>query len=292
MMFTIALLLMFLSVSGLAYVAIRALQSGARNYSGVYAQETASAFEDLFLFVPARRVAELGWGLCGVVFLLVFLVAGGLQSFDKAMQASVAGAVFALPVLRVPRLLLRFLKVRRLRKFNVQLVEALGGMSNSLKAGFSITQSFETIARDGENPIAQEFGALLQQTRVGVSFSDALVNLQERVGSDDLTLVCLAVETARQTGGNLTGIFEQIAATIRERFRIENRIQTLTAQGKLQGIVVGAMPLIIAAALMIVDPEMMIPFLRSLLGLAIILIVGVLLTCGGLLIRKIVRIDV
>ncbi len=292
MMLVTALLLMFLSVSGLAYVAIRALQSGARNYSGVYAQETASAFEDLFLFIPARRVAELGWGLCGVVFLLVFLVAGGLQSLDKAMQASVAGAVFALPVLRVPRLLLHFLRARRLKKFNVQLVEALGGMSNSLKAGFSITQSFETIARDGENPIAQEFGALLQQTRVGVSFSDALVNLQDRVGSDDLTLVCLAVETARQTGGNLTGIFEQIAATIRERFRIENRIQTLTAQGKLQGIVVGAMPLIIAAALMIVDPEMMIPFLRSLMGLAIILIVGVLLTCGGLMIRKIVRIDV
>lgn len=292
MMFLTALLLMFLSVSGLAYVAIRALQSGARNYSGVYAQETASAFEDLFLFIPARRVAELGWGLCGVVFLLVFLIAGGLQSLDKAMQASVAGAVFALPVLRVPRLLLRFLKARRLKKFNVQLVEALGGMSNSLKAGFSITQSFETIARDGENPIAQEFGAFLQQTRVGVSFSDALTNLQDRVGSADLTLVCLAVETARQTGGNLTGIFEQIAATIRERFRIENRIQTLTAQGKLQGIVVGSMPLIIAAALMIVDPGMMIPFLQSMAGLAIILIVAVLLTCGGLIIRKIVRIDV
>ncbi len=292
MMLVTALLLMFLSASGLAYVAIRALQSGARNYSGVYAQETASAFEDLFLFIPARRVAELGWGLCGLMFVLVFLVAGGLQSLDKAMQAAVAGAVFALPVLRGPRLLLHFLKARRLKKFNTQLVEALGGMSNSLKAGFSITQSFETIARDGENPIAQEFGALLQQTRVGVSFSDALVNLQDRVGSDDLTLVCLAVETARQTGGNLTGIFEQIAATIRERFRIENRIQTLTAQGKLQGIVVGAMPLIIGVALLIVDPEMMIPFLRSLMGLAIILIVGVLLTCGGLLIRKIVRIDV
>jgi len=283
---------MFLSVSGLAYVAIRALQSGARNYSGAYAQETASAFEDLFLFIPARRVAELGWGLCGAVYVLVFLVAGGLQSTDKAMQAAVVGAVFASPMLRVPRLLVRILKARRLKKFNIQLVEALGNMSNALKAGFSITQSFEAIARDGQDPIAQEFGALLQQTRVGVSFSDALANLQERVGSEDLTLVCLAVETARQTGGNLTGIFEQIAMTIRERFRIENRIQTLTAQGKLQGIVVGTMPLIIGVALLVIDPGMMIPFLRSIMGLAIMLIVAVLLTCGGLMIRKIVRIDI
>jgi tight adherence protein B len=189
-------------------------------------------------------------------------------------------------------LLVRILKARRLKKFNNQLVEALSAMSNSLKAGFSITQSFESIARDGQSPIAQEFGAFLQQTRVGVSFSDALENLQERVGSDDLNLVCMAVETARQTGGNLTGIFEQIAMTIRERFRIENRINTLTAQGKLQGIVVGAMPLIIGAALMIVDPGMMIPFLRSMMGLSIIVIVAVLLTFGGLIIRKIVRIDV
>jgi tight adherence protein B len=287
-----ALLLITLGVAGLSYVMLRAMQAGATAYSGAYAQETASAFEDLFLFIPSRRVAELGWGLSAAVFASVFLLAGGLQSLDKAVPAGVAGLVFSVPMLRFPRLLLAVLKARRLKRFNIQLVDALTGMSNSLKAGFSIMQSFEAIARDGENPIAQEFGALLQQTRVGVSFSEALTNLQERVGSADLTLVCLAVETARQTGGNLTGIFEQIAATIRERFRIENRIQTLTAQGKLQGIVVGIMPLIIAAALMVVDPGMMIPFLQSGAGMAIVAIVAVLLLCGGIIIRKIVRIDV
>jgi tight adherence protein B len=287
-----ALLLITLGVAGLSYVMLRALQAGATAYSGAYAQETANAFEDLFLFIPPRRVAELGWGLSAAVFAGVFLLAGGLQSLDKAVPAGVAGLVFSVPMLRFPRLLLAVLKARRLKRFNIQLVDALTGMSNSLKAGFSIMQSFEAIARDGENPIAQEFGALLQQTRVGVSFTEALTNLQERVGSADLTLVCLAVETARQTGGNLTGIFEQIAATIRERFRIENRIQTLTAQGKLQGIVVGIMPLIIAAALMVVDPGMMIPFLQSGAGMAIVAIVAVLLLCGGIIIRKIVRIDV
>jgi tight adherence protein B len=287
-----ALLLITLGVAGLSYVMLRAMQAGATAYSGAYAQETASAFEDLFLFIPSRRVAELGWGLSAAVFASVFLLAGGLQSLDKAVPAGVAGLVFSVPMLRFPRLLLAVLKARRLKRFNIQLVDALTGMSNSLKAGFSIMQSFEAIARDGENPIAQEFGALLQQTRVGVSFTEALTNLQERVGSADLTLVCLAVETARQTGGNLTGIFEQIAATIRERFRIENRIQTLTAQGKLQGIVVGIMPLIIAAALMVVDPGMMIPFLQSGAGMAIVAIVAVLLLCGGIIIRKIVRIDV
>ncbi len=292
MMLLIILLLITLSVSGMTYAGIRGLRSSVDTYSGAYAQETASAFEDLFLFIPARRVAQLGWSLSAIVFVAVFIIAGGLVSLDKTLPAAIAAFVFALPALRGPRLMLAVMKARRLKKFNIQLVDALTGMSNALKAGFSIMQSFETIARDGENPIAQEFGALLQQTRVGVSFSDALTNLQERVGSADLTLVCLAVETARQTGGNLTGIFEQIAATIRERFRIENRIQTLTAQGKLQGIVVGIMPLIIAAALMVVDPGMMLPFLQYTAGIAVMGMVAVLLICGGIIIRKIVRIDV
>jgi len=112
------------------------------------------------------------------------------------------------------------------------------------------------------------------------------------VGSDDLTLVVVAIETARRTGGNLTEIFERISSTIRERLRIERRIKTLTAQQRLQGIVVGCMPVIITAALMIVDPEMMIPFLHSTIGLVIVGVVALLILCGALVIRKIIRIDV
>lgn len=292
MILLVAIVMMTLACAGLTYVLLTTLQSAAETYAEVYARKTSSAFEDLFLFIPAQRMAALAAGCAVFVFVVVFVVGGGFRSLPHAGRAFVAGLVVAVPVLWLPGLFLKVLKARRLKKFNVQLVDALTGMSNALKAGFSITQSFEAIARDGENPIAQEFDAFLQQTRVGVSFSDALNNLQTRVGSADLTLVCLAVETARQTGGNLTGIFEQIAATIRERFRIENRIQTLTAQGRLQGIVVGAMPLIIGLALLIVDPAMMVPFLQSATGLMVMALVAVLLLCGAMMIRRIVRIDV
>jgi tight adherence protein B len=165
-------------------------------------------------------------------------------------------------------------------------------MSNALKAGFSITQAFESVAKEGEQPIAQEFDMFLQQTRLGVNFSDALTNMEERVGSADLSLVVNAIETARKTGGNLTEIFEKIASTIRERMRIENRIQTLTAQGRLQGLIVSMMPIVIGVALSIVDPAMMLPFLHSMTGLMIIATVIFLILCGGLVIRKIVNIDV
>ena len=116
--------------------------------------------------------------------------------------------------------------------------------------------------------------------------------MDDRVGSQDLSLVAMAIETARKTGGNLTEILEAISKTIRERMRIENRIKTLTSQGRLQGIVVGAMPIVICLALLVVDPGTMKPFLYSLTGLVVMLIVGILILCGALLIRKIINIDV
>jgi tight adherence protein B len=291
-MIWIVTLLYGASFLGLTYVLLSALSSGADEYSGAYSEDTARQFEDVFLFIPPKRLAELGWVIAAIVFLSIFFLAGGLRSMNGTIVGGILATIMGGISLRGPRILLAVLRARRLRKFNLQLVDTLVSMSNALKAGFSISQTFESVARDGENPIAQEFNVFLQQTRVGVNFTDALDRLQERVGSDDLKLVCLAIETARQTGGNLTEIFEQISSTIRERMRIENRIRTLTSQGKLQGIVVGSMPIVIGVALMIVDPGLMLPFLHSLTGVIVIAAVVVLITLGGLIIRKIIRIDV
>jgi len=291
MTWLIVLLFLF-CFTGLAYVLLKAFSSGAEAYSGAYSEDTAREFENLFLFIPPKRIAELGWVTAATVFVLLFFLTGDLNSFRGALTGAAFGGLGGALALRTPRQLLALLRNRRLARFNLQLVDTLVSMSNALKAGFSITQAFESVSRDGENPIAQEFGVFLQQTRVGVSFSDALQSMDNRVGSDDLKLVVLAIETARQTGGNLTEIFEQISATIRERMRIEGRIRTMTAQGKLQGIVVGLMPVVIALALMIVDPEMMIPFLHSIAGIIIMIAVAVLVAIGGLIIRRIVAIDV
>ena len=226
------------------------------------------------------------------MFILLFILTGSITDIRGVIVGLVIGLLGGALALRVPRQPLVFLKKRRRQRFNEQLVDALVNMSNALKAGFSITQAIEAVVRDGLNPIAQEFDVFLQQTRVGVSFSDALANLEERVGSEDMTLVSSAIETSRRTGGNLTEILERIAHTIRERMRIENRIRTLTAQGRLQGIVVSLMPIAIATLMMIFRPQLMRPFLQSTIGMIICLATVVLIACGGLLIRKIVNIDI
>ena len=276
----------------LAFVLLRALTAGARAYTGQYSDATSRQFEDIFLFIPARRIAEAGWA-CGLAaFLLLTLLLFNPRDPLRTAVALAAGLVAGAAAFQLPRQFLLVLRNRRRRRFNGQLVEALSQISNALRAGFSITQAFETVVANGENPIAQEFEVFLQQMRVGINFSDALANLDQRVGSEDLELVCSAMEIARRTGGNLTEIFDKISLTIRERMRIEQRVMTLTAQGRLQGVIVGAMPLVVGVAMSVFRPEMMGPYLRSPNGLAAIAAVLVLITLGALMIRKIIRIDV
>ena len=186
----------------------------------------------------------------------------------------------------------RWLNARYVRKFDEQLTDALGTMSNALRAGFSIAQAFESVAEADLHPISDEFALLLQQMRVGMSFDDALASMEKRVSSDDLSLVVTAIDIARKTGGNLTEIFDSISNTIRGRMRVERKVRTLTAQGRLQGLVVSLMPLILCVIMTMMKPKLMIPFLTSLSGIACLLVASVMVFVGWLVIRKIVTIKV
>ena len=186
----------------------------------------------------------------------------------------------------------KWLNARYVRKFDEQLTDALGTMSNALRAGFSISQAFESVAESDMHPISDEFALLLQQMRVGMSFDDALASLDKRIGSDDLTLVVTAIDIARKTGGNLTEIFDSISDTIRARMRIERKVRTLTAQGRLQGIIVSLMPLFLCVVMTVMKPGMMIPFLTSINGIVCLAGASVMVMIGWIIIRKIVTIKV
>ncbi len=287
-----AMLLTGLAGAGLVYAFLRAFFSGSEAYADQHAQQTSRQLEDLFLFIPAKRIAEIGWAAAAILFLLCSAAFFDIKNPASTATGLILGTLFGLGAFQLPTYALVFLRERRRMRFNLQLVDALTHMSNALKAGFSINQAFETIVENGEKPISEEFALFLQQIRVGVSFNEALANMDQRVGSDDLTLVCTSIDIARRTGGNLTEIFDTISLTIRERMRIESRVRTLTAQGRLQGIIVGGMPVILGVALTIIRPGMMIPFLTSTTGMMAIGLMLVLLTLGALTIRKIIRIDV
>ena len=188
--------------------------------------------------------------------------------------------------------LARWLDSRRREKFNLQLPEALATMSNALRAGFSISQAFDSVVEQGEKPMCEEFAILQQQLKIGMSFEDALESLSQRVGSDDLMLVTTAILISRKTGGNVTEIFDKISETIRGRMKIERKVKTLTAQGRLQGGIVSAMPIFLGFVMTLIKPNLMIPFLTSMTGILAVLVMCALIFVGWLMIRKIIRIDV
>jgi tight adherence protein B len=284
-------LLYMASLGGFTYFVLQSFRSAAEDYAVAYSESTARQMEDLFLFIPARRVLELSSASAALCFLFGFFLVGGFDG-GSFLTGMLVGGVMGAGGWRIPAAVMGIMKRRRLTRFNEQLVDSLVNMSNALKAGFSIQQAFEMVIREGQSPISQEFGTFIHQTRVGMRMEDALESMRQRVGSDDLTLMVGAIEIARQTGGNLTEVFEKIAHTIRERMRIEQRIRTLTAQGRLQGIVVGCTPLLLGLAMFFLDRTMMLAFLNSGVGMAVLGLVAVLETLGAVVIRKIIAIDV
>jgi tight adherence protein B len=288
----LAQVLIFLSVTAIVFWGGQLALAWYADYEGQAVERTEKDLYGMFLNLPPQRIVQISL-LCFVLGFLLGLVLFGYFTSPLATFLSLAAsAMLGLFTSFIPKLVLKRLSILRLRRFDLQLLDALLSMSNALKAGFSITQSFEAIVEEGRDPISQEFDLLLREVRLGVKFEDASENLSKRIPSEDLHIVLTGIETARQTGGNLTEVFDRLATVIRERMRVQGRIQSLTAQGRLQGWVVGLLPFALGIAFYFKQPSMMISFIQAPAGMACIAFMLLMEGLGVLLIRKIVNIDV
>jgi tight adherence protein B len=148
------------------------------------------------------------------------------------------------------------------------------------------------VAEEAPHPISSEFRRMLRETNLGYPMEQALDGLAERVPSEDLDLVVTVIKIQRQIGGNLAEILDKIVHTIRERIRIKGEVNTLTAQGKLQGIILTLLPVAMAIGIYMMNPEFMMPLFTTLLGKAMLGVAFILQMIGGFLIKKIVEIRV
>lgn len=128
------------------------------------------------------------------------------------------------------------------RKFDDQLVDGLMIMSSSFRGGLSLIQSMEAVVEEMPEPIAKEFATVLGENKMGVSIEDSFKHLYNRVPSRSLQQIITSVLLARETGGNLPVIFARIVTNIRENKKIQQNIDTLTIQGKIQGVVMSLLP--------------------------------------------------
>ena len=261
-------------------------------YRERYLKEAAVELDDVLLQMPAGRIFDLSMAISAFCCIMTVIIFGMTSSGFSWIKAIGLGSIVAVGTFPMPRLILRYLRIRRLAKFNEQLEDALGGMSSSLKAGFSINQALESIADENRPPISIEFRLLVQELRLGVSLENALNNMCKRIESDDFELVAVAIITARQTGGELTSVLERLAAVIRERLRIHRKISALTAQGRMQATVIGIMPFALLFMMSYIVPDAMTAFFESVIGIISCVVAFILVIVGFLSIKKITSIKV
>ncbi|HZG73841.1 MAG TPA: type II secretion system F family protein, partial [Chondromyces sp.] len=160
------------------------------------------------------------------------------------------------------------------------------------RAGFSFPQALQTVAKEFPSPIKEEIETVLREMQYGNSMENSLNQLKERMPSSDLDMMVEAILIQRNVGGNLATVLEQIVETIRDRMRIKRQIQTLTAQGRMSGIVIGVLPIALGLLLYVVSPEYISSLFSHPLGL-VLMAAGVVFGFLGLfLILKITSIEV
>ena len=220
----------------------------------------------------AAGAAILGFLLTsgGVVMTLLFLVAGAF----------------------VPWFYLGFKKSRRLKAFNSHLAETLQLISGGLSAGLSLAQSLDTVVREGTEPIAGEFRRALIEARLGVQIEEALDSVGQRMDSEDFGWVVMAIRIQRDVGGNLAELLLSVAATMREREYLRRQVKSLSAEGRLSGLILGALPPVVLVFLTITNPGYLDPLFGQPLGWLLIAVMAMLMAVGSFWMSRLVKVEV
>jgi tight adherence protein B len=226
--------------------------------------------------------------------LMLSLLAGILASLavsmvsvSKLLMVTAGVVAAALPFLRIA-----YKRKKRLNAFLEQLPDALELMSRALQAGHAFAESLHMISTEMPEPIATEFRKTYEEQNLGLSLKLALENLSERVPLLDLRLCVTAILIQRETGGNLAEILEKVSVTIRERFRILEDLNTLTTSSRMSAWILCGLPVFVALAVSIMNPDYMSVLWRDPRGHNLLWAAGFMQITGMLIIRKILKIKI
>lgn len=220
----------------------------------------------------------------GLIFFVVLL--------PQIFPAILVGSIVTIAGWKAPRPIIDWMYRRRVKTFTLQMIDGLSLMSNGMKSGLSVVQSMGLVVQELPDPIRQEFNLVLSENKLGVSIEEAFNNLAKRIQSDDVEMFVTSVNILKETGGNLAETFDTITTTIRERIKLEQKIDAMTAMGRMQGMILLAVPGVLGAFIYTSDPEFMKPLFTTTFGWIILLVVVGLEVLAYVTISRIVKIDV
>jgi tight adherence protein B len=218
-----------------------------------------------------------------LLWVAVTLIPAGLILFFGVSPVTAVG--FAAAGAVIPPLVVSMARKKRLALFEKQLGDALGIISNCLRSGFSFQQAMESISGEMAEPISKEFAKTLREMRLGVPIEQAMENIVRRMQNQDLDMLVSAVLIQRQVGGNLADIIDNISVTIRDRLKIKGDVKVLAASGRISGMVIGLMGI-----LMFLNPTYVLTFFQTKVGIIMLCVAGVMEFTGFFMVTKIVDI--
>ena len=281
------ILIVVLFLGSIGYLAYAGIPVGMLKYSKLQqgrVDKTASKLDRLFVASQGAKMMPLFTIAPGALALLGFLM---LRKFPLIGVGAGLIVGFIIPVLIMKNMAL----MRRL-KFQAQLVDALMILSSALKAGMSLNQTFEILVEEMPPPIGEEFSLVIRENKMGVPLDECLDHLRIRMPLDDLGLITSAVSVARETGGNLTDIFAQLVTTIRDKIKLERKVRALTIQGRLQGLIMGILPIAFALFVKKINPQSFDIMLNSPVGRKLLIWAVCSEIIGVILIRKLSKVEV
>jgi len=248
--------------------------------------EVGSQLQTLIHQANLKWTAGTLLSMCGVCFVVpAFLVHWKTGS---SLFAILAGLLLAF----VPFAIVLFKRSKRFGAFEKELPSACDLMVSALRAGQSLIAAMGMVSRECSEPVSSEFRTCFEEQNFGLELKMAMDNLIHRVPLQDLRIVCTAILIQKESGGNLAEVLDKTAHVIRERFRLKREVMTRTAQGRMTGWVLTLLPVVLGFALYLVNPEMMSLLWKRDIGIKLLYAASGMIVVGGLIIRKIVNMDV
>lgn len=243
-------------------------------------------FKVMFVETDPKKVTLLMLAVSvGPGFLVAFSLLPNLKT------GIFLGLIITFAGWQIPKVVVDILFKKRCGMFADQMVDGLTLLANGVRSGLTVAQAMERVVDNMENPISQEFGLVLSELRLGLSLEEALNNLYKRIQIPDVNMFVTAVNILKETGGDMSETFSTIVETIRERQKVQKKIETLTAQGLMQGIIITAIPFVILIVTAMLDPEYVKPLFTTVLGIVMLVFMLGLQIVGGLVIKKIITIE-
>lgn len=246
-------------------------------------------FEIMFIEVEPEKVT---YGLLFMSFGSGIITFTLLTLMGKLPLAIFLGLVMMYVGWKSPKPIVDYFENKRKKKYQIQMVDALNLMANGLRAGLTVPQSIGMVVDELPPPVSQEFNLILQQAKIGVPLDEALENLKKRVYTEDNEMFVTSVNILRETGGNLAETFDTIVGVIRERVRLQLKIDTYVASGKFQAYTIGAMPFVMIGIFGSGDPEYFPLLFGTVLGIVALTAICAFVALGMWVIFKIIDIKV